>query len=107
MVNAALSDKACVTKNMNYSDCIGSVVLTVGSPGMDQGLGTRLSPPDLLILNYQAWGYGYLKVYDEGSQVVLHWYWFETVVAGEGTERKLIEKGAGKTDEAFFIKQKV
>jgi hypothetical protein len=106
MINAAPSDNSCVTNNMNYTNCVGSVVLTVGSPGMSQGMGTRLSPADLLILNYEAWGYGYLKVYDEGSQIVLHWYWFETVVA-DGNQRKLIEKGAGKTDEAFFIKQKV
>lgn len=74
----APSDPACVSgpaTNSTYTDCTGTAVLTVGSPGMNQGMGMRLSPANLLITNLLKWGYGYLTVVSPSE---LRWHWFET-----------------------------
>ena len=47
--NEAASDDKCFV----YLNCKGTIA---GSPGMDQGLGTRNAPADILQIALQAWG---------------------------------------------------
>jgi len=102
----APSDPACVTgpaSNSTYTDCAGTVVLTVGSPGMNQGMGTRLSPADLIVTSLLNWGYGYLTVV---SPAELRWHWFETVAAGPDGRGVAVARDAGVMDDAVFRKTK-
>lgn len=99
----AASDDGCVSADgANYTDCTGTVFVTVGSPGMDQGMGTRLAPQGVLLTSALKWGYGYLTVVSRGE---LAWHWFETVAAGPAGRRSVrVPRGAGAQDRARFFK---
>lgn len=100
-VNEAASDRACYTAGPPavYKDCKGTVGILAGSPGMSQGIGTRLMPSDIALVDIQAWGYGHLTVCNETH---LHWQWFQTATA-EGP----VPWGAAPlsaSDEAWIVR---
>jgi hypothetical protein len=98
--DSASSDPSCLVGN-TYTDCKGTIGILAGSPGMDQGLGTRNAPKDVLVLNLQAWGYGHLTVVNATH---LHWNWFEVATKEGGVPRALAWGVGAQTDEAWVVR---
>jgi hypothetical protein len=99
-VNEAASDKACYSAGPPavYTDCAGTIGILAGSPGMNQGIGTRKLPKDVALVDIQAWGYGHLTVVNRSH---LHWQWFQTATA----ERPLAwGSPEAASDEAWIVR---
>ena len=104
----APSDPGCLTSVggvATYTSCRGTVAILAGSPGMNQGLGTRNAPAGILELALQAWGYGHLTVV---NGTALRWQWFEVASwAGEpgASARRTHPWGSGaQRDEAWVLR---
>jgi hypothetical protein len=98
--DGASSDPACLSGN-TYTDCKGTIGIIAGSPGMDQGLGTRTPPADVLALELKAWGYGHLTVVNATH---LYWNWFEVATKEGGVPRALAWGTGAQTDDAWVVR---
>ena len=100
----AASDDGCLSPGPPavYSNCRGTVGILAGSPGMNQGIGKRSVPDDVLVLRLGLWGYGHLTVV---NSTALHWQWFEVAVQSAGGRRASIPWGESlASDEAWIMK---
>ena len=84
-----------------YTDCKGTIGIIAGSPGMDQGIGTRNAPKDVLEKVISAWGYGHLEVLNATH---LHWTWSEVGTKEGGVSRALPWGASANTDEAWIVR---
>ena len=94
-----VADKRCYAAGPPavYSSCAGTIGILAGSPGMSQGLGTRLLPDDIAALDLQAWGYGKLTV---ANATHLRWQWFEVA-----TKEGAVPWGlSAVNDEAWIVR---
>lgn len=98
--NEAASDVECLTGNV-YTNCKGTIAILAGSPGMDQGMGTRLMPKDILEKVIYAWGYGKLTVCNATH---LHWQWFEVAAARSNISFAIPWGQSDVSDEAWVVR---